>query len=196
MGWILDLIDNTSAQATLYIDGKPRYTTIFGVVMSIVASVVISALSAYFFYQFLNGNDMTVLYYSQSVANVNFDYNLKDKMFMFSLLDTNNQIVSPQYLTFLPRYNYQSDITGNFTSTTLETEPCEYGKNLDLKWNASFGSLDGMSCMKQTDSPLTISNSIQNFTWLNVYVQKCQNTTENTNHCFPMETIDNYLATE
>lgn len=194
---VINYLDHLSMQPKLFIRGNKRYSTTFGVFMTIISFSAILIFGILFLSQFFDKKQMNVIYYSQNIDSNEYDYDFNKKIFAFQLNDGYN-IVDPRYLTTLPILAVRNLSSNTVNRTIMEYEVCEPGKNIDYKyWNITGlkEQLTGLYCIKPDIYNIRLANDpIKKLkTFFSIYIQMCQNSTQNNNSCYPKEKIIEYL---
>jgi len=194
---LVNLFDYLSMEPKLFVNGNKRYSTQFGALMTIASFSIILAFTIIFIFQFYNGRQMNVLYYTQNVQMFDYEYNFNNKIFAFQVQDGFNT-VDQRYLNIVPLLVIRNLTTNKSVKIPMEYEPCQYGKNIDRKYidlSRNDTLIEQMNCIKPDtyDLKLSLNRTVGLKTFFNIYVQICQNSTLNNNTCFPREKIIKYL---
>jgi hypothetical protein len=184
--------DLLSVEAKLYLQGKNRHVTRFGIFLSLISLICVSVLSLYFLVIFFQQSQVNVIYFEQQALHTPF-INLTDSPFSFSLLDQTLKPVDPSFVEIIPAM-----ILTTFTGASrinLETQPCKevsYFINLPLKDQESIADF---RCMKENKYILNITYDPENYkgNYINFYTMRCVNSTLNNNRCKSAKEIDDYL---
>ena len=190
----LQYIDFMSIDSKLYLKGKERYNSKFGILMSILALVSIMVLGVFFFFYFFDNKLINVLYYVDTK-----DYSgvqkLNGKPFFFRLFDISGQNFDPRIAMVTPLYFKRQK--GVATTQLLKTEICSFEKNINnsdqYQTLLKSVNLSMWTCFNQ-DLPLNLTQiSSENIQYYFVlYVSPCSNSS-NFNNCYSPDIITNKL---
>ncbi len=99
-------IDVMSIDPKLFINGKSRFQTKFGMLMTIISFASIISIAAFFINQFLNGSSgMNVLFYSLDSDSIVTEWNLIGIPFMFNVHYVDGSPVkNPRMLNIVATY--------------------------------------------------------------------------------------------
>lgn len=186
-----------SVEAKLYINGKDRYKTKFGFLMSILSFVSVFIFSVFFLKAYFDNIDVNVLYVEDKTDEKLY-MDLNYKPFFFKLADVDGTNVDPRYLTFSVKYFTWSK--EKYSRIALETEQCKFEKHLpDPKYKKMFENIDYEShiCLKNDKYSLNITEDPANDEeiYFNLYISECTNSTLNNDTCHSKENIKEYLTT-
>ena len=191
---IWEIFDFSSMEASLNVQGKTRYKTRFGALMSILALISVSVLSVYFFVIYLEKNEVNVLYTIESKESISY-LDLNKKPFIFKLSYIDGSLMDPRIATFTVTYRFYSN--ASTTGSILKVEPCAWGQNLDENYKDLLKNekIETFSCLTQ-DRPLNLTydpfKNIKFFFGINVHT--CNNSTANKNHCMSPAIISDVLS--
>ena len=116
---------------------ETRYKSLFSSVLSIIIIIFSVAFIFYSFVDYLNQNP-NVLYYKNNDLITNKTYTISNSLLMFQnsfICISNNSLDEPN-LTISAR-----DSTQTFFQD-IDYEPCELGKNLDMKYKDLLEEID------------------------------------------------------
>jgi len=108
------------------------YTSILSSIFSIIAIIFSITFGIYSFIEFINQNPM-IDYYKSNDFITNKIIEISDSFIMFQIeaLDYNNKTITN--ISFESEYSNDLDL-----KIPLFVEPCQYGKNIDLKYQKLF----------------------------------------------------------
>ena len=108
------------------------YKSIFSSIFSIIVIIFSAAFGIYSFIEFIN-QDPTIDYYKTNDFITNKTIEISDSFIMFQIeaLDYNNEAITN--LSFESDYSNDIDL-----QILLIVEPCQFGKNIDLKYQKLF----------------------------------------------------------
>ena len=117
--------------------------------------------------------------------------------FSFDNPETNNPFVDERIYTISGKYMTENIIDGyrNITAENISFKRCElsdFGKNYQNI--LSNKNLSNMLCPINIDYVLEGYYTMEKYSYIVLNYKRCVNSTENNNHCYPMETIEKYLT--
>ena len=114
--------DILSVEAKLYIHGKNRYITPFGILLSILSLISILVLSLYFIVIFFLQSQVNVIFFEQQYLHTPF-INLTNSAFSFNLLDQRLEPVDSAFVEIIPAMIITS--LNGASRINLETQLCK-----------------------------------------------------------------------
>ena len=129
---ILFKIDFIGIIPQLKIFDNNIYKSMFSSIFSIIVIIFSVAFAIYSFLEFINQNPM-IDYYKTNDFITNKTIEISDSFIMFQIeaLDNNNEAITN--LSFESDYSNDIDL-----QILLIVEPCQFGKNIDLKYQKLF----------------------------------------------------------
>lgn len=196
MNFFWEKFDFLSVQPKIYIKGKDRYKTKFGLVMSVLSFISIGILSAFFIKFYIDKAEINILFY-KGITSEELYMDLNNKPFFFSFRDINGKKVDQRLISLTLRHFYNKD--GKFSWDTLDVEACSFEKHFpDPKYKKMFENLNLESklCIKDQNHNLNITDDSKNnvVLYFNLYAHECNNSTLNNNSCYPKEQIRSYMS--
>jgi hypothetical protein len=94
---LIYFFDKLSAEPKLNIQGKARYVTKIGAIMTILSYCLILSLAIYLFVKFVQGQGVNVVYYTRTDESKYF-MNLTESPFLFLIRDSSEKEVDPRIL--------------------------------------------------------------------------------------------------
>jgi hypothetical protein len=181
--------DILSVEAKLYIHGKNRYITPFGILLSILSLISILVLSLYFIVIFFLQSQVNVIFFEQQYLHTPF-INLTNSAFSFNLLDQRLEPVDNAFVEIIPALIITS--FNGASRINLETQPCKevsYFQEMDE-------NLRDFKCIKENKYALNITYDPVAYkgNYINFYTMRCVNSTLNNNRCKSPKDIDDYLS--
>ena len=185
--------DILSPPPQLRVNTKTSYETIFGGLISILIILVTITANFYFGSQLINKNEPVAVISAKDYEDMDFGINTKEFNIFFAVEDA--------------KYNYYNDPTiFNFTAyhknITLDSEGkivYEY-RDLEIKtcenyYSSSSNLKEGLDrsifyCLKPDQVRVQGYWGYKVNSFVGVVLNRCQNTTENNNHCKPIEEIN------
>lgn len=198
--------DFISTEPKLYINNKKRYKNLCGGIISLTIVLITSFVSIQMLINYFEFRKVKIIYNED--VNQNPEVNLERYPFIFNLLDGNGNLFENEtkifsYNPLIWKIDYKKiDNKGNpsIQKTALNVTKCNETsyefKYSDLK---DFQDLKNRTYCLDTSTNMTLKGLIgdsknQNY-YMSIKVQKCVNSTINTNNpCYPEEFIDYKLA--
>ncbi len=179
-----------------------EYSTYCGIFFSLISITIILTISISHILKMINGTNFSLL--TNCVYTNNIEINLSSYPLLFGLYHYTTLIeYNPSYITLrMDRNEHISIKDGDYkierNSYSIELEKCtlnNFSEYIDL-FNESNFDYNKYYCVKPNQN-LTIKghygDQINGYTTLEFHLIKCENTTENNNHCKSSEEIDKYL---
>lgn len=188
----LDDFDILSVGATLYVNGKYRYSTKFGGLLSIFALFGIFTLCSYFICHYLNKKDSNINFNSTNKFNTYL--NISDMPFIFSFQNSNNVLINPRIAQLTMQY-WKYTKSGK-TVIPLTLEKCDINIHFKEEHKEIFKNIDlyNYSCLSKNNTNITMygKGETNEHAYLNMYFNTCYNSTYNNNNCLPKDEINKY----
>ena len=122
-----EYFDFMSVEAKLFIKGKDRFKTKFGLLMSILSFISITVISGFFVKYYIEKADVNVLFIKE-VTNEQFYMDLNFKPFFFKLSDIDDNLLDQRLVSLTIRNFIWKD--EKISWQTLELERCNWDKHL------------------------------------------------------------------
>jgi hypothetical protein len=190
------LFDNSSFQPRVLINGKERYVTIVGGIMTLMGIITCLALAGYFIVDFFERKNINIVYSKES-SNVLPVNKLLDDFFIFRISDLASGPVDPRIATVVP---VLFEIEGGrpVSRDILEFKPCTnttFAKNYTDLFVDYAIEYEAFNCIDNSKHNLTIFNDISTSSgkYLNMYLAKCTGKTLDGQECFSDEEITNQI---
>ena len=190
--------DIFSPRVNLFFEGNSRYYSLSGVIMSFFYSFIIISFFVYLFACFVKGEEMFITFTNkQNPKGHEISGELSDKLFFYSIYDIGGEEIDPRILQVTPTF-----WVVNSEGTKIEyLSEGECSKPIKKKSKEFFDNEEEMSfkCLSRKDGgniTLYSTNSPYNTSFVKLFVTKCQNSTENSNHCLTDEEIEEKLKSE
>ena len=189
------LLDYLSPQPCLYIKTLTRYSTVMGLISSLLITLAFVAMACYFIIHFFFGQEMTVIY-SKETTFEDFALNLTNRLFAFQFYNySNSNTVDARIATMA---GYLWTYRGNQTIIQpLKLERCALDKHFPKSRYAFVFdniNIDRFTCVSTNGSSSGLSlyanQSEVSGTYIMLFLATCANSTENNNHCLPQSAIE------
>ena len=195
-----EFLDQFSIKPTIFVNGKLRYTTAIGLILSILTSISVMVMAGFFINSFVEKRDVSVISYTEYKQDaIYMDLNLKPFMFKFYEYDSvefKEKEIDPSIASVDVIYLHLFPEDAKITS--LEYEQCEFDRHLPnpiYKNELLKDRIDNFQCIKPGKYNVSLSKTpfIEERSYINIYVAECKNSTENNNSCKPREEIQSFL---
>ena len=131
---ILYSLDILGPSPKLLIFNNERYKSFVSSIISILVIIVMIMISIIFIIQYFDYDSPIVSYSKANDKHTNRSINLKDTLLIFQMIDsTNFELVDNSKVYLTAKYTITHD-DGLYKEFSLEVEPCEPGKNLNVKF--------------------------------------------------------------
>ena len=131
---VLYIIDIIGPSPTLLIKNNERYKSLFSSIFSLIIIILIIFISIFLLIEFLK-YDSPIITYSKANDNlVNRAISIKDSFLIFQLVDSKEMIRIDNSLAFYEAEYSAIYDDGNIVAFPLKIEKCEFGKNLNIKY--------------------------------------------------------------
>jgi hypothetical protein len=189
--------DQSSITPQFYINGNERYVTQTGGFLTIVGMVTSLVLAAYFIFTFFERDSLNVVY-SLETNEVKPSMNFTD-FFMFTTYDLSTGLpADPRAVTLTPvlwhlinGLDESVDILP--TKTCTNTTFTENYNEMFSSFNIAYEDYHCLDNSKGHNLTLYTDMSVANNRYMLIYISRCQNSTENGNHCYADEEINSKL---
>jgi hypothetical protein len=186
--WLM--IDFLSCEPKLFVYNNDRYITKFGVIISYICLTIITVLSGYFLYNFYQKEGINIVF----LRNNDFvaDVELTKDFFFYRYYDVENDVIDPRVAKVVPTF-IKIWANDSFEINDITTETCSFDSPYLSKHKELFNNLNisKYTCVVPGDYNILATFNVSSY--FNFYIAKCQNTTENGNHCYDPSYIDSYL---
>lgn len=183
-------LDIFSPKVSLFFEGKKKYFSLIGLVMSFVCFAEIFGFGLYFSIQYVRGEQKNVIYTKDLTNNI-IEGNLMKKVFFYKITDLQGNDIDPRILITVPTY---FDINSTKTDVKYLTEsPCSNNYTYDSLIDFDISKFTCVSRPGYDNLTLASNKLPYGLEYINIYVSKCQNSTRNNNHCFSPETINEMI---
>lgn len=184
--------DLLSQKPSFFFHNHKRYTSFFGFVCSLFGFLLVlgNAIACIVFY--IRGDELRVVVSKETKNFIPF-VNLSKKIFFYRLVNqTGGSEIDPRVLEVVPTLwmvNYEQNKV-----EYLRQSRCTEDKYSDEKYQNVFDfDYTEYTCLyRENGEDISLGmthNPFMNM-YLNIYVAKCKNRTENGNHCFSENTIN------
>lgn len=197
-------LDCLSIEPKLLIFGKERYKTKLGAIIGLFSTTLILAMSAYFIYETLDKENLTIYMNLKRITNPLL--NMTNMPMMIHLLDRNSiPIYNPNESYFemkIQNLNVVPDENKSLNSTrlTFDFDKCNlknhFGNHSSYFENIPY--LTDYYCIPPSVNRSmwnTYGDTINGYGIWSIWLYACVNTTQNNNKCAPKKEISTALET-
>ena len=133
-GHIIYKFDILGPSPKLLIFNNERYKSFLSSIISIIVIFFVIMISVIFLIQYFKFDSPIVLYSKANDQKTLREINLKDSLLLFQMIDTTTyERIDNSKVYFLANYTELHD-DGYYDEFPLEVQPCEVGKNLNIKY--------------------------------------------------------------
>ena len=190
----MNQFDIFTPRATLYYEGNSRYHSKVGLFLSIIFFLLTVGFGIYFLISFLKGDEMSVIPFKDTKPQ-QILANLSNKIFFYALKDELGKELDPRVIQSYPVLWEESP--DGAVHEALSEAPCSSDSFIEEKKKLINLNVSGFRCpLKKNGTEsivLTSDKSLNSSSYLTIYVAKCQNKTENNNHCLEDEEINSII---
>ena len=187
--------DLISQKPSLFFHNHKRYTTFFGFICSIICFLLVLSNAIICIVFYIRGDELRVIV-SKETKHFSPFVNLSNKIFFYSLVNqTGGTEIDPRVLEVVPTLwmvNYEKSEV-----EYLKQSRCSNEQYKDEKYKNVFDfDVTEYTCLyRENGEDISLGmthNPFMNM-YLNIYIAKCKNRTENNNHCYSENEIDSHL---
>ena len=171
----------------IYYNGKKRYRTKLGALLSIISLIFIISLDITFFYYYINNT--TKIIYETYENKGNFTVQLNNNSIRFKVVDSNYETIESNFIQIIPFYSIKN--TENEEMYELNTTSCDVN---DINSYKNLNSENFICLSNKNNIKYSIINNFKydNYSELKFFISKCTNNTEN-NICSTYDEIQAFL---
>ncbi len=171
----------------LYYNGKKRYRTKIGALLSIISLLLIISLDISLFYFYINNK--TKIIYETYENKGNFSLQLNNNSIRFKVVDSNYEKIQNKFIQIIPFYSIKN--TENEEMYELNTTSCDVN---DINLYKNLNSENFICLSNKNNIKYTFINNFKhdNYSLLKFFISKCTNDTEN-NYCSTYDEIQAFL---
>lgn len=186
-------LDLLSPKTSLFYKGNKRYFSWVGLLLSFLFMSILLGFALYFFVLFIQGKNISLIF-SRDFKEVSVEGDISKKLLIYQIKDSYGKLADPRAVQTFPTLWI---LTNRDTQVFNLTDKLCTAEELDTEKYASFidFNVSEYKCISKPKRDLLLKTSqIPYYTsYLNIYVSRCVNTTENNNHCLPNEEIDKII---
>lgn len=176
--------DMMGQRPTLYYKTAPRYSSLFGFIMTILASVLILFCGIYFFISFVKGDELTVIV-SKDTKKKDSVMDITHNIFFYQIINEEGLLVVPRLIESVPTL-WTINSEESEVELLKETQCNNEINGMDQEHNSLINfDISSYKCLTKKDSSkveLELGYTPYKNSYINIYIAKCRNSTENNNH--------------
>ena len=136
------------------------------------------------------------LIYSKEEISQDLSFKLNKKLLAFDFVSIDKGEVDSRIASIFPvLWSYNGNIG---TITEIPIEVCSYEKHFpERQYGQHFNTINisDFLCLSNDNIDLSLVFNKSNWSgsYIILYTRTCTNTTENNNHCYPQEEIENFM---
>ena len=192
-------IDLFAKRPELYFKKHSRRTSWIGRIFTFLYIIMFVLFFAYKLNRLVNRLDITVYdtnSYTGEIPSIQLDNNLFYAGIAFDLPGTNLPYIDERIYTIETKFVNQVKINGQWETneTVIPMKKCElsdFGSNFQNIFSKTY--LSQLLCPANVDYILEGYSTMDRYSYVKMNFKRCVNTTENNNHCFPLDVIQQYL---
>ena len=196
---LIKKIDLFAKKPELYFNKKSRKTSLIGTILTILYSIIFLGYLVYKLNRMINRMDVTVYdtnSYTGEIPSIQINNNLFYAGIAFDLPGTDIPYLDERIYTIETKFVSQEKVNGQWkiNETVIPMKICElsgFGSNYQSIFENK--DLSQMLCPIKVDYVLEGYSTMEKYSYVKINFKRCVNTSENNNHCFPMEIIQQYL---
>jgi len=183
----------------LYFKKRSRRTSWIGRILTILYAILFISFLTYKLYRMISRVDVTVYdtnSYTGEIPSIQINKDLFYAGIAFDIPGTDIPYIDDRIYTIETKFVSQVKINGQWQTneTVIPMKPCElsdFGSSYQNIFEKK--DLSQMLCPIKVNYTLEGYSTLERYSYVKVNFKRCVNTSENNNHCFPMEVIQQYL---
>ena len=191
-------LDFYADRPTLFIKKEEAYRTYIGSILSILTTLFLIGILIFIIFCFINDTGLSVLYDKTSKGLDNLDFNLSKNIFFYRLNDKGGKNIDERIINSYPyltistsegtKYILLKKIQCNVDKLIKENDEYKNLINFDVStYNCLTYDNGDDVILQRRGSPFKNS-------YINLFITKCHNDTENNiNNCVSEEEIEKYI---
>ena len=192
-------IDLFAKRPELYYKNHSRRTSWIGRIFTFLYVIIFLLFFAYKLDRLINRIDVTVYdtnTYTGEIPSIRLDNNLFYAGIAFDLPGTNIPYIDERIYTMETKFVNQVKVDGQWQTNEkdIPMKKCElsdFGRNFQNIFSKT--DLSQLLCPTNVNYTLEGYSTMDRYSYVKMNFKRCVNTTENNNHCFPLDVIQRYL---
>ena len=192
-------IDLFAKKPELYFKKRSRRTSWIGRILTFLYAIIFISFLTYKLYRMISRVDVTVYdtnSYTGEIPSIHLNKDLFYAGIAFDIPGTDIPYIDDRIYTIETKFVSQVKINGQWQTneTVIPMKRCEVSDfGLSYQNILKKNDLSQMLCPIKVDYTLEGYSTLERYSYVKVNFKRCVNTSENNNHCFPMEVIQQYL---
>ena len=188
-------IDLFAKRPELYYKNHSRRTSWIGRIFTFLYVIIFLLFFAYKLDRLINRIDVTVYdtnTYTGEIPSIRLDNNLFYAGIAFDLPGTNIPYIDERIYTMETKFVNQVKVDGQWQTNEkdIPMKKCElsdFGRNFQNIFSKT--DLSQLLCPTNVNYTLEGYSTMDRYSYVKMNFKRCVNTTENNNHCFPLDVI-------
>ena len=192
-------IDLYGKKPEFYFKGKPDKTTWIGRIITFLYILIYIGFLAYRLNRMIKRLDVKFYdtnAYTGEIPSIQLNNDIFYGAFAFNIPGTDTPYLDDRIYTISAKFVNQAKVNGQWekNETDIIFKRCELS-DFGSKYQNIFAnkSISQMLCPTNLNFVLEGYETLQRYSYFKVNYKRCVNTTENNNHCYPMDVIERYL---
>ena len=192
-------IDLFAKKPELYFKKNSRKTYLIGRLLTFLYAIIFISFLAYKLNRLINRKDVTVYDtngYTGEIPSIKINKDVFYGGMAFDLPGTDIPYLDERIYTIESKFVSQVKVNGQWKTneTIVPMKKCELS-DFGSKYQNIFRNKDlsQMLCPQKIDFILEGYSTMEKFSYLKMNFKRCVNSSENNNHCYPIEIIQQYL---
>ena len=195
----LKRIDLYGKEPEFYFKGKSSKTTWMGRILTILYVIIYIAFLIYKLNRMIKRKDVTFYdtnAYTGEIPSIHLDREIFYGAFAFDDPISSKPYWDPRIYNIKAEYVSQVKINGEWNTSRTEVpfkrcELSDFGSNYQSI--LANKDLSGFLCPTTVDFLLEGYTTLERYSYISMKFKVCKNTTENNNHCYPLDYIQQFL---
>ena len=195
----LKRIDLYGKEPEFYFKGKSSKTTWMGRILTILYVIIYIAFLIYKLNRMIKRKDVTFYdtnAYTGEIPSIHLDREIFYGAFAFDDPISSKPYWDPRIYNIKAEYVSQVKINGEWNTSRTEVpfKRCELS-DFGSKYQSILANKDlsGFLCPTTIDFVLEGYTTLERYSYIKMNFKRCVNSSDNGNHCFPMDVIQQYL---
>ena len=192
-------IDFFAKRPGLYFKQRSRKTSWIGTILTFLYAIIFILFLAYKLNRMINRMDVTVYdtnSYTGEIPSIQINKDLFYAGIAFDIPGTDIPYIDERIYTIETKFVSQIKVNGQWKTneTVIPMKRCElsdFGSNYKDIFETK--DLSQMLCPTNVNYALEGYSTMEKYSYVKMNFKRCVNTSENNNHCFPMDVIQQYL---
>ena len=196
---LIQKIDFYAKRPELYFKKTSRKTSLIGIILTILYIIIFILFLVYKLNRMINRIDVTVYdtnSYTGEIPSIQINKDLFYAGIAFDIPGTDIPYIDERIYTIETKYVSQVKVNGQWKTneTVIPMKRCQlsdFGSNYQNIFQTK--DLSQMLCPTEVNYALEGYSTMEKYSYIKMNFKRCVNTSENNNHCFPIDIIQQYL---